>query len=100
MRKGGSTLSYLGVSLFVGTPKQSSFQLILDKINANLEYWRGLSLSMVGRVSLINSVIMGQLVYSFQVCKWPANLLRKLTSSIRNFLWSGSSKMSKLVTVS
>ncbi|PON44754.1 hypothetical protein PanWU01x14_264430 [Parasponia andersonii] len=55
---------------------------------------------MAGRVSLINSVVMGQLSYSFQVYRWLVTLLKDLTSSIRNFLWSGSSKIVKLVVVS
>ena len=55
---------------------------------------------MAGRVSLINSVIMGQLMYSFQVYKWLTVFLKDLTSSIRNFLWSGSSKTTKPIVAS
>ncbi|PON39040.1 hypothetical protein PanWU01x14_307900 [Parasponia andersonii] len=49
MRKGGSSLTYLGVSLFVGSPKRCHFQLLIDKIQDNLEHWKGLNLSMAGR---------------------------------------------------
>ncbi|PON38504.1 hypothetical protein PanWU01x14_312340, partial [Parasponia andersonii] len=99
MKKGGSSFMYLRVPLFVGSPKCSSFQPILDKIHVNFEYWKGLNLSMAVRVSLINSVVMGQLSYSFQIYRWPVTLLKNLTPSIRNFLWSGSSKIVKPVVV-
>ncbi|PON91264.1 hypothetical protein TorRG33x02_128270 [Trema orientale] len=100
MRRGGSTLTYLGVFLFAGSPKRAHFQPILDKIFNNFENWKGMSLSMAGRVSLVNSVIMGQLSYSFQVHRWPISLLKDLISTIQNFLWSGSIKDSKPVIVS
>ncbi|KAE9594276.1 hypothetical protein Lalb_Chr18g0052071 [Lupinus albus] len=39
------------------------------------------------------------LVYSFHIYSWPAQLIKKVGSNIRNFIWAGDISVRKLVTV-
>ena len=100
MKRGGSSLTYLEIPLFSGALKRSWLLLWADKIKHKLSLWKGFSLSFAGRLCLINYVIMGQMVYSFQVYRWPTSILTDLTSTICNFLWSRSINVRKPVTVS
>ncbi|KAL6146382.1 hypothetical protein ACLB2K_057062 [Fragaria x ananassa] len=48
---------YLGVPIFVGRPKRVYFQVLVDRIRNAMSNWKGNSLSMAGRVTLVNSVV-------------------------------------------
>ena len=45
----------------------------------------GFSLSMACRLCLINSVITGSFLHSFQVYRWPSSLLKDLNAAIQKF---------------
>ncbi|KAE9603369.1 hypothetical protein Lalb_Chr12g0209791 [Lupinus albus] len=96
---GSLPFNYLGVPLFRGKPRRLHLQHIADKIIAKLATWKGLSLSIMGRVELVKSVIQSMLAYSFHIYAWPASLIKSLDGCIRNFIWSGNTKTRKLVTV-
>ena len=70
--------TYLGVPLFVGAPRRIFLQPIADRILGKFSAWKGASLSMAGRVSLVTSVIQSSMLHSFAIYKWPKQLLRKL----------------------
>lgn len=91
--------STLGVPIFKGKPKSSHLLPITDKIKDKLGSWKGVLLSIMGRVQLVKFVIQGSLLYCFQVYYWPASLLKKVDSWLRNFIWSGEVSTRKLVTV-
>ncbi|XP_057803363.1 uncharacterized protein LOC131018665 [Salvia miltiorrhiza] len=80
---------YLGVPIFRGKPKTSHLRAIHDRIINKFGHWKGIQLSMAGRLCLINSVISSSLTHSMLVYRWPQDLLKSLDSSCRNFLWSG-----------
>ncbi|KAK6158949.1 hypothetical protein DH2020_006263 [Rehmannia glutinosa] len=48
---------YLGAPIFKGAPKIADLQPIFDKIILKFRRWKGSSLSLAGRVCLVNSVI-------------------------------------------
>lgn len=54
---------------------------------------------MAGRLTPINSVTSSSLNHSFMVYKWPKNLLKKMATAIRNFLWSGKINKKNVVIV-
>lgn len=91
---------YLGVPLFRGKPRKVFLQPIADKIKAKLATWKGLLLSIMGRVQLVKSVIHSMLIYSFHVYSWPVSLLNLIDKWKRNFIWSGNVNVRKIVTVS
>jgi len=71
----------------------------MDKVRSKLASWKGKSLSMMGRVELVNSVIYGFLSYNFQLYKWPSNLLKVVDKWVRNFIWTGDINKQGYVTV-
>jgi ribonuclease HI len=91
---------YLGVPIFKGKPKRIHLQAIADRVKHQLASWKGHSLSLMGRVQLVQSVIHGMLLYSFRIYSWPRSLIKHLDSCIRNFVWSGNIDTKKLVTLS
>ncbi|KAF1892117.1 hypothetical protein Lal_00036473 [Lupinus albus] len=96
---GSLPFNYLGVPLFKGKPGRIHLQPIVDRIIAKLATWKGLSLSIMGMVELVKSVIHSMLAFSFHIYAWPASLIKILDSSIMNFIWSGNSRTRKLGTV-
>jgi len=63
--KGNIPFNYLGVPIFVGSLKVRFLQPLMDKVRFKLASWKGKSVSMMGRVELVNSVIYGSLSYNF-----------------------------------
>ncbi|XP_019447391.1 PREDICTED: uncharacterized protein LOC109350622 [Lupinus angustifolius] len=82
-----------------GKPKSVHLQPIADKILTKLGTWKGKLISIMGRVELVRSIIQSMLLFSFQIYKWPSQLLSKVDIDIRNFIWSGDIGVRKLVTV-
>ncbi|CAJ2644686.1 unnamed protein product [Trifolium pratense] len=97
---GSLPFDYLGVPIFKGKPKNIHLQALADRVKSKLASWKGHSLSMMGRVQLVNSVIHGMLTYSFKVYSWPKGLIKQMDRCIRNFIWSGNVDKKKLVTLS
>ncbi|KAK3223775.1 hypothetical protein Dsin_010800 [Dipteronia sinensis] len=91
--------SYLGVLLFRGKPTGSLLQPVVDKIISKFSKWKGKALCMVGRATLIKSVITGSFVHSVMIYKWPSLLLRLINRNLRNFLWTDLCEESKLIWV-
>ncbi|KAL6146659.1 hypothetical protein ACLB2K_057337 [Fragaria x ananassa] len=81
---------YLGVPIFVGRPKRIFFQVLADRIRNVMSNWRGKSLSMAGRVTLVNSVVVSMLSHSFMIYAWPKTVLQQVRNWMRNFIWTGS----------
>jgi len=72
------SFNYLGVLTFVGAPKCRFLQHLTDKIKLKLASWKGKSLSMMGRIQLVNTVIIGFLAYSFNMYKLHISLLSQV----------------------
>jgi len=84
--KGNIHFDYLRAPIFVGFPKAMFLQPLADKVRSKLSSWKGKSLSMMGSIELVNSVIYGSLSYSFQVYRWPSSLLKLIDKWVRNFI--------------
>ncbi|GMN32581.1 hypothetical protein TIFTF001_041761 [Ficus carica] len=72
---------------------------IEDNILAKFSKWKGESISMADRLTLINSAISGALNYKFMIYKWPVSLLKEMESATRRFFWTGSIFKNKLISV-
>ena len=89
---------YLGCPIFQGKPKCIHFQHIVDQIKVKLATWKGVLLSIMGRVQLVKSIIHGK--ESFHIYRWPIRLLKMLDRWIKKFIWSGDIYTRKICTVS
>jgi len=97
---GSIPFQYLGCLIFQGKPKYIYFQPIVDRIKVKLATWKGVLLSIMGRVQLVKSIVHGMLVYSFHIYRWPIRLVKMLDCWIKNFVWSGDIYTRKICTVS
>ena len=68
-RHGCLPFNYLRVSIFVGAPKSRFLQPLADKVKLKLASWKGKYVSMMGQIQLVNTVITGILVHSFNLYK-------------------------------
>ncbi|XP_057779814.1 uncharacterized protein LOC130998415 [Salvia miltiorrhiza] len=87
---GNLPMTYLGVPIFVGRQRASYLMPIFDKIVQKFARWKGLQLSIAGRLCLVRSMIQSSIVHSMMVYKWPKSLLHSLDRKCRNFIWTGS----------
>jgi len=91
--------NYLGVYIFVGAPKCRFLQPLVDKVKLKLASWKGKSLNMMGRIQLVNTVIIEFLTYNFNMYKWPISLLNQVEQWCRNFIWTVDILKKGIVTV-
>ncbi|XP_057770242.1 uncharacterized protein LOC130990061 [Salvia miltiorrhiza] len=87
---GNLPVIYLGVPIFIGRPRASYFMPIFDRIVQKFARWKGLQLSIAGRLCLVRSVIQSSIVHSMMVYRWPKSLLHSLDKKCRNFVWTGN----------
>jgi len=87
------------VPIFVGTPKSRFLQPLADKVKLKLASGKGKSLSMMGRIQLVNTVITGIVAYSFNLYKWHVSLLKQVEKWFRNFIWTGDILKKGITTV-
>lgn len=88
--------TYMGILLFKGNLKVQHFQPIVDRICSKLASWKGHLVTIIGRVQLVNSVVIRMLVYSFHVYVWPISLIKQLRRMFTNFIWSGDTSTKKI----
>ncbi|XP_057801234.1 uncharacterized protein LOC131016514 [Salvia miltiorrhiza] len=88
-RRGTLPFVYLGVPIFAGAIKAIYLRAIHDRILLKFARWKGMHLSMAGRICLVKSVIQISITHSMMVYRWPKNLLKELDRKYRNFIWTG-----------
>jgi len=66
----------LGVPIFVGALKCRFLQSLANKVKLKLASWKGKSLSMMGRIQLVNTMITRFLAYSFNMYKCRVSLFK------------------------
>ncbi|KAL5856671.1 hypothetical protein ACOSQ3_004129 [Xanthoceras sorbifolium] len=79
--------NYLGVPLLHSRTTKHTYCEILEKIQKRLASWKSVTLSLVGRVTLIKVVTVAIPVYLMQTIKLPNDLCCRLNKVNRNFLW-------------
>lgn len=89
---------YLGVPVFKVKPRKIHLQPIADRIILKLVSWKGLFLSIMRRVKLVNSNIQGMFNLQFPDLPLPWFLLKEVDKNIRNFIWSGQVDKRKTAT--
>ncbi|XP_058734227.1 uncharacterized protein LOC131605957 [Vicia villosa] len=90
MSVGSLPLKFIGVRVGDNPRKLSMWKDLIMMLRKRLSVWRGLHLSMVGRVVLINSVLNAFPIYSLSFYKAPKKVLNEVRSIQSKFLWSGA----------
>lgn len=78
---------YLGMPICSKRLTRTECTMILDKMVARIKIWSTRNMSYMGRVVLINSVLIIMHSYWAQVAILPTKLLKELESVCRCFLW-------------
>ena len=90
-------ISYLGVNIPIQNDKPKllfdmNFNISLEKIATLVNIWSVRNLSLLGRVTIIKSLLIPTLLYKLSVIptQVPANFIKKLKRIIYKFLWGSS----------
>jgi len=83
-------IQYLGIPLGANMRKASSWQSIIEKVQARLQTWKSSCLSRAGRLVLIKSVLNSLPLYYLSLFKVPKKVANDIVRLQRKFLWCGS----------
>ncbi|XP_062080432.1 uncharacterized protein LOC133785194 [Humulus lupulus] len=84
---------YLGVPICSKRSLAKDCQILLDRMLARLKCWSSRHIFFVGRVILINSVLLSIHCYWNQIMIIPAKILKEISAMCRAFLWSGQASL-------
>ncbi|CAL2237693.1 unnamed protein product [Prunus armeniaca] len=87
---------YLGVPLIHTRVTKQTYQEVIAKVQKRLGSWKSHTLSMVGRITLLQYVTTTIPIYTKQTAKLPMSVCDKLDQLNRNFLWGHTSNTSKI----
>ncbi|XP_062117765.1 uncharacterized protein LOC133831475 [Humulus lupulus] len=82
---------YLGIPICSKRIYSVECGLILEKMIHRIRQWSSRNLSYMGRVTLINSVLMSIHSYWAQIMILPKRILKEIDAICRAFLWRGMS---------
>ncbi|XP_038972762.1 uncharacterized protein LOC120104924 [Phoenix dactylifera] len=85
------TLVYLGVPITGRRLRVIECSGLVQRVEARLEGWRASSLSMMGRLTLVRSVLGSMPVYLMANTVVPKTTLLKIERLLRSFLWGSHS---------
>ncbi|KAH1064245.1 hypothetical protein J1N35_029232 [Gossypium stocksii] len=83
--------SYLEVPLFHDNVTNSSLWFVVHKVQSKLQGWDVRSLSLAGKVTLAQSVLLTILKYFMQSILIPKGLCEKIERMVCQFVWGSSS---------
>ena len=63
---------------------------LIDKFGHKLQGWKGQSLSLGGRITMINAVLSSVPLYTLSLYRLPKKVLTKIDQIRRQFLWQGT----------
>ena len=86
-------MKYLGLPLSVKGMKRIHFQPLEDKIATQLTPWLGKLMAAPGRAVLVKSVITTIAIYYMTALNLPVQVMKKIDSLRRAFLWAGCDKV-------
>ena len=87
-------MRYLGLPLSVKRLKRIHFQYLEDKIAGKLPPWQGRHVASAGCVVLVKAILTAIAIYHLTPLDIPVEVLKKIDSIRRAYLWAGSDKVS------
>ena len=88
-------LKYLGVPVSPGRLHIKDWLPLVEKNEKKLATWKGSSMSIAGRVTLINSSLSNALIYHMSMFLLPKTIVKNLDKQRRRFFWQGGGRKRK-----
>ena len=82
-------IKYLGVPVAGSRLHVADWMPICEKLLKRLDGWKGSSLSLGGRLVLINSCLSNLPIYAMSMYGLPESTLSKMDSVRKRFFWQG-----------
>jgi len=86
---GSFPIKYLGVPVSPSRLHLSDWAPLIDKSNKRLDVWKGGTMSIVGRSTLICSCLNNSPIYQMSVYMCPKTISDKIDKIRRTFFWQG-----------
>ena len=87
---------YLGFPLKHPRSTSRDFNFVLERVQNKLQGWKANLLSMVGRITLLQSALSAVPSYVIQGCVLPSRVLNGLDIINRNFIWGSTEEAKKM----
>ncbi|XP_016675259.1 uncharacterized protein [Gossypium hirsutum] len=91
---------YLGVPLFYERVTNYTLHFVVDKVRNKLSSWDARQLSLVGRVTLAQSILLSIPSYFMQTMMIPTGLCDEIENIVQKFVWGSTNGNTKIVLVS
>ncbi|KAA3486170.1 reverse transcriptase [Gossypium australe] len=86
---------YLGVPLLHDRVTKSTLNFVIDKVRSKLQNWDARKLSLAGRITLAQSVLLAIPSYFMQSLVIPKGVCDEIERIARQFIWGSSTSKSK-----
>ncbi len=84
--------TYLGIVVTrkISLLREANYAPLLDKLKRNIQFWRTLPISLIGRINAIKMVFLPQLLYLLQTTPLflSKSFFKQLDSIILPFIWN------------
>ena len=91
-KKAYTCFTYLGITVTknLNDLLKTNWQKRIDKLKQNIDFWKSLPISLVGRINAIKMVALPQFLFLFQGIPFyiPQSYFKQLDSIIIPFIWS------------
>jgi len=86
----GSLSTLLGApfGITLATPNVDNF--LKQKISKKISYWSSQRLSLAGRATVVNAVLLSSLYFFIAIWCGSLQVIRAIRGDLRNYLWSSS----------
>ena len=90
-------IEYLGVPVSPSRLKMKDWLPLIDKSNKRLDVWKGGTLSLAGRTTLISSSLNNSPMYHMSVYLLPKSTMYQLDKIRRTFFWQGEEQKRSII---
>lgn len=97
IKQASSLGAYLGFSLLPRNPRHSGFQPLLENLNSKMTKWKTKTLTLVGRVTLAQSILNVVPTHIMQCLVLPSKTSKTINSIVCNFIWVLQTKNARFI---
>ena len=75
--------------------KEKNWESKLKNFEKIIESWKSRKLTLFGKVQIINSLAISQLVYNFTILSTPEDIIKRIQTTIFNFIWNKKDRIKR-----